>query len=193
MDGHEFWVAWDKCQVADRSVTRLMLMTPESWTLILKLLNSCTMYIGREEKSNITPGVRSVLVWIYLIKRQRRKTWFLYWERAHCSIFRVSALQSQSWMEIRSWHKIGDDMMVHCDTSITESEGQVTRTVTLFVQSPDHPIVTFSLSVVIHFSAKSPENNVNLMLPPFTAAWFLRFLFGKFLLTCCGLWKTCWQ
>ena len=134
--------------------------------------------------------MRSVLVWIYLIKRQRRKTWFLYWERAHCSIFRVSALQSQSWMEIRSWHKIGDDMMVHCDTSITEeSEGQVTRTVTLFVQSPDHPIVTFSLSVVIHFSAKSPENNVNLMIPPFTAAW-LRFLFGKFLLTCCGLWKT---
>ena len=70
-----------------------------------------------------------------------------------------------------------------------ECEGQVTRTVTLFVQSPDHPIVTFSLSVVIHFSAKSPENNVNLMIPPFTAAW-LRFLFGKFLLTCCGLWKT---
>ena len=58
-------------------------------------------------------------------------------------LLEISALQSQSWMEIRFWDKIGDDMLDHCDT---ESEGQVTRALTLFVQSQDHPIVTFSLN-----------------------------------------------
>ena len=37
---------------------------------------------------------------------------------------------------------LGISALGHCDT---ESEGQVTRALTLFVQSPDHPIVTFSL------------------------------------------------
>ena len=138
MDDHGFWV-WDKCQVADWTSCWTLTDTALDWWL-LKLIpeasHSCTYNCLKRKKSIHPPDVRNDLI-EYLIKRQRRKTWSLYRERAHCSIFRVSALQSQSWMEIRSWLEIGDDMMVHCDKSWEWGSGDTRSNeqwhVTLFV------------------------------------------------------------
>ena len=127
------------------------------------------------------PDVRNGLI-EYLNKRQRRKTWSgtrpLFNFQGLCTaIPKLDGDQiltgDWGWHDGPLWHELRVRVRWH------EEQRAVTCD-TICVQSQDHPIVTFSLSVVIHFSAKSPENNVNLMIPPFTAAWFLRFLFGKF-------------